>query len=227
MGWSDSEMTPDRDAVGADLAHGPAAPAPAGPRRKRKGRVPLIIGIVLWLIAAPLIVFGVVGTVDTFDTIHSDSTPRGVLSARGDDRPVSVRIGDPEPTKHTVYLLTDGRGLDSDRADLLASRTTCVATLPNERRVTMAGSDQGVSANLGGAVTVGSFTSPAGLVVVACAYTGNPPMGAPAALEFAVAPGSPSDAIGPVFMIVAGGLASVAGLVLIIIGIVRMVSTRR
>lgn len=191
---------------------GGAAGALAGP--PRRGWIRVALGLALVLAGTVVAVVGIFGAVSAHGKIEGDAVARANVRDGGLGAPVTFTVPAGERRDYSVYLLFDGVESNSDVQDLAVRDTGCTATMPDGVLTNFRGARQNVAATIGGAASVGHFTSLPGRVRVQCGYTSgtlSSERRRPGSVPFVVTPGAPSFAGSGVLAILGGVSGAVAG----------------
>lgn len=203
----------DAAASGADASPGAVASAPdaatrapggaPAPPRKRRGIVPLVIGLVLLIVIAPVVAIG--GVVWSLGSLVSDQASGPEVLSSGSEQ-VSISANE----MIIVYVPSED-----------ASQTTCTATATDQGAITVVPTSGSVTFGDGSTYeqTIGVAAGSDATVTVDCEGTDAPAYLGPYSLFSVAGP----LLIGPVI----GVLAGLAGLVLVVVGIVKLVQSRR
>lgn len=180
-GWSNPDVTPVRSSgpprpappPGTDGSYAPPPALPldpfgAQPDGKRRGRIRVVVGLVLSAACLVVTVVAFVQGVSTGQSLGDDAVAQGVV---GEDRVVPATFTAPAAGDYTVYVHFDGfrEGNDQLQEDTVGD-TVCEAALPGGGTATIRGDRQGQSVTLEDNATIGWFSTPAGEVTVTCTY---------------------------------------------------------
>jgi hypothetical protein len=172
----------------------------------------LIVGIVLLVVGLPSVVIGIVLVVRASRVPDENALARGSVGGG----PMTFQRDD--AGRITVYLRSTST--NSERIDDEVSDTTCQVAHAGGTS-TIDGGHQGLSVTIGHTGTIGYVDVEAGQVTVRC--DGSSSSGD----RLIVASGGPPNIVVGIVLIIAGGLAFIAGLVLAIVGAVLSASRRR
>lgn len=181
---------------------GPVGGAPARPQ-KRRGIIPLVIGLVLLIVIAPVVTIG--GVVWSLGSLVSDQVSGPTVMQGGtEDIPIAAN------EMIIVYVPSED-----------AANTTCTAEGTDQGSVTVIPTSGSVTFGEGGSYeqTIGVAAVSDTTVTVTCEGTDAPAYLGPYSLFGIAGP----MLIGPAI----GILAGLVGLVLVIVGIVKLVRSRR
>ncbi|MBM7499549.1 putative membrane protein [Brachybacterium muris] len=201
--------TPGQGAPGHDApAYGPGGQqGPVGyaqpPKKRRRGIIPLVIGLVLLVVVAPLVTIG--GLVWAFGSLASD-TMTGPEVLNGGSGEVSIAANE----MIIVYVPSEDAAGTTCTAESTGQSNDVVVT-PTSGTVTL-GDGQSYEQTIGVAALADST------VTVSCEGTDAPAYLGPYSLFGIAGP----MLIGPAI----GVLAGLVGLVLVIVGIVKLVRSR-
>ena len=191
---------------------GSAPGAMAGP--PRRGWIRVALGLLLVVAGVVATAVGIAQAVTEHGKIEGDAVTGADVrdGGLGDAAAFTVPAGG---RRHfSVYLLFDGVESNSEVQELAVRDTGCAATMPDGVVTEFRGARQDVAATLGGAASVGHFTSLPGRVTVRCGYTSGTRSSErrrPDSVPFVVTPGKPSFLDSGVLTIVGGVGVAIAG----------------